>query len=93
MIAEFPGILSDAIAANPDVEPELAKRVMEVINGRKSLRRTLILNAMERHARAQGAADQGVDIEAIDWSKIDWAEVLGVVLKILLLFLPLVMGT
>lgn len=93
MTAEFLEHFQAGMTANPDVEPELAKQAIAVINGKKSIRRTLILNALERRARQAGAEDQGVDIEAVDLSKIDWAKVLGIVLKILLLFLPFIMGS
>lgn len=88
---EFLTHFTAAIEANPDVEPELARRAMAVINGRKSIRRTLILNALERHSRQLSTTTQGVDIEAIDWSKVDWMAILGTVLRILLLFAPFIL--
>jgi hypothetical protein len=91
MTAEFLTHFQAAIADNPDVETELAQKALAVINGRKGIKRTLILNAFERHARQLSYTQQGVDIEAIDWSKVDWMAILGTVLRILLLFLPLVL--
>ncbi len=89
MTADFLTHFQAAITDNPDVETELAQKAMAVINGRKGIKRTLILNAFERHARQLSYAQQGVDIENIDWSKVDWMAILGTVLRILLLFLPL----
>lgn len=90
---DFISHFTAAITANPDVEPELAKQCMAIINGPRSIKRTLILRALERHARQQVAETHGFDIEAIDWSKVDWMKVLGTILRILLLFAPLVLGS
>jgi hypothetical protein len=63
----------------------LAKKVLAVIDGPESHRRTLVLSAMERHA----AAHLGESVDKIDWSKVDWAVVLYGILRVLILLLPL----
>lgn len=88
MTEEFITHFTAAMDENPDVEPELARRAVAIINGRKGIRRTLILHALETHARQLGAAAQGVPIEAVDLSKIDWMAILGTILRILIMFAP-----
>lgn len=69
-----------------------ARRLLSIVNGPASKKRTQILARLEAHARAHLASEGVVSATgAIDWSSIDWAKVFDILLKILLALLPLLL--
>lgn len=63
-----------------------SKRLLELIDGPKSARRTRVLERLESHARVTaGVAQAG----AIDWSSIDWGKLFESILQLVLMLLPL----
>jgi hypothetical protein len=96
---------AEAFREHLTAEPTLkrrGKRLLAIIDGPPSKRRTRQLDRMERHAVAalddKHLARLGIKATAlaggglgIDWSQVDWGKVLQTILEILMKILPLLL--
>lgn len=64
-------------------------RILEILQGRPSARRTRQIARMEAHTRAHLGMGGN---ESIDWSSIDWAALLQTILQLLMALLPLLLA-
>lgn len=87
-MSDFAYQLKTRLEADPNLSRRGA-RVLEIINGRRSGRRTRLLVRMERHA----AAVVGKDAGAINWATIDWKKLMLDILAVLLKLLPLIFAS
>lgn len=63
------------------------KRLLAIIDGPHSRRRTRILERLERHARVQMGFGEK---QKIDWSTVDWGKLFEELLKFFLAILPFI---
>ena len=82
----------DALREHLEADPKLrrrGKRILAVLNGRPSKRRTRQIERWERHARVELglAAEAFPNDVAFDWSTIDWAKWLGIIIQLILALL------
>lgn len=70
-----------------------AQRLLKLVNGPPSAKRTRILARLESHARAHLVSEGMASATgAIDWSSIDWNKVFDTILKILMALLPFLLA-
>lgn len=99
----FEQAFREQLLADPKLKRR-GRRLLAIIDGPASRRRTRRLARMERHALACLDEKQLLALKvpatvladpnglsAIDWSKIDWKKVFMTILETLLKFLPLIL--
>lgn len=85
----FAGALQGQLAKKGVTMTLAERKLMKIVNGKDSPRRTRQLAHMERHVRAHLELSPTA---AIDWSSIDWSKVLSTVLQLLIKLLPLLLA-
>ena len=80
----FEEALRDNLLAQP-TQRRRAKKLLELLDGYPSRRRTRTLDRLERHARAS------TEFRGADWGALDWSSVLKTLLDLLLKILPLLL--
>ena len=80
----FEEALRDNLVAQP-AQRRRAKKLLELLDGYPSRRRTRTLDRLERHARAS------TEFRGADWGALDWSSLLKTLIDLLLRILPLLL--
>lgn len=90
---DFETALKEQLNSRPKgwFRARIAQRLLKLVNGPPSAKRTRILAKLESHVRAHLVNEGVVGASAVgfDFSTIDWAKLFESIFKLLMLLLPL----